>query len=98
MSSSTTTTDHTTIRKWAEARGGKPAAVKDTVSEESVGILRIDFPGGAGEDSLQEIDWDEFFEQFDASNLEFLYQEKTEDGCDSRFCKFISAADDKSKK
>ena len=40
MSEARTTTDHTTIRKWAEGRDGKPARVK-TGGEG--GILRIDF-------------------------------------------------------
>jgi hypothetical protein len=39
------TTDHTVIRKWAEARGGQPATVKGTESHGEAGFLRIDFPG-----------------------------------------------------
>lgn len=35
------TIHHDEIRRWAEARGGKPAVVKGT------DILRINFPGGA---------------------------------------------------
>ena len=34
--------------------------------------------------------WDTFFEIFDDSELEFLYQEKTKDGGTSRFNKFVS--------
>ena len=49
---SKTTTDHKTIKKWAEDRDGKPAKVKGTEnSDEGGGILRIYVPGGA-EDSL----------------------------------------------
>ena len=55
---SKTTTDHEVIRRWAEARDGKPASVKGTGSGEDAGILRIDFPGG-DEDSLEQIPWDE---------------------------------------
>jgi hypothetical protein len=89
MSESQTTTDHQKIREWAEARGGKPARVKDTGSGDDPGILRIDFPGGSGEDSLEEISWDEWFEAFEDNNLAFLYQEE-KDGQESRFSKLVS--------
>lgn len=84
MSESQTTTDHDEIRKWAEARDGHPARVK---TEGEGGILRIDF--GEPEDSLEEIDWDTFFEIFDENKLAFLYQDKTQDGGTSRFNKFV---------
>jgi hypothetical protein len=89
MSKTLTTTDHDTIRKWAEKRGGKPAAVKGS-DEKDAGILRIDFPGYSGADSLEEISWDEFFKKFDEKKLNFLYQEKTSEGKESRFNKFVS--------
>jgi hypothetical protein len=38
------TTDHATIRKWAESHGGKPAAVERTHSDDDVGLIRIMFP------------------------------------------------------
>jgi hypothetical protein len=34
------TTDHDEIRKWAEARGGKPAAVRTTLGRLSAGSTR----------------------------------------------------------
>lgn len=96
-----TTTDHKTIQKWTEARGGKPATVKRTGDDEHPGVLRIDFPGG-DEDSLEEISWNAFFEKFEESNLAFLYQEQTAGGEESRFFKLVSregkAEDDKPKK
>ena len=73
-SESHTTTDHDEIRKWAEQHGGQPAVVRGTDSSNTSGILRIDFPGGAGEDELQPIEWDEWFERFEKENLAFLYQ------------------------
>lgn len=88
---SKTTTNHDEIRKWVEERGGKPATVKGTGNKkDGIGILRIDFPGYSGEDSLQEIGWDEFFNAFDTNDLEFLYQNKTESGKKSHFNKFVS--------
>jgi hypothetical protein len=85
MSSSSTTTDHDEIREWAEARDGHPAMV-DT--EGKGGILRIDF--GKPEENLEAISWDEFFQIFDENKLAFLYQDKTADGKESRFNKFIN--------
>jgi len=83
------TTDHDKIRRWAEERGGRPATVSRTKSSGEAGVLRIDFEGYGGEDSLEEISWDEFFEKFDEKDLEFLYQDKTADGQPSRFFKFV---------
>ena len=85
------TTDHQTIQKWAEARGGQPATVRRTGDSADPGILRIDFPGGSGRDSLEPISWEEFFQKFDEKHLVFLYQDKTRDGEQSRFFKLISA-------
>ncbi|CAG5069329.1 hypothetical protein DYBT9623_02065 [Dyadobacter sp. CECT 9623] len=90
-SSTSSTTDHDEIRAWVEKRGGKPATVKGTGSKnDDTGILRIDFPGYSGGDSLEEISWEDFFEKFDESGLQFLYQEETSDGKESRFNKFVS--------
>lgn len=86
---SKTTTDHDTIRKWAEERGGKPASVKGTGGKDEAGVLRINFPGGA-EDSLEDISWEEFFEKFDEKKLAFLYQEETSGGKESRFFKLVN--------
>lgn len=89
---SKTTTDHEEIRRWVEERGGHPARVKDTESKNSPGLLRIDYPGYSGSDSLEAISWDEFFTGFDGNNLAFLYQEETKDGGQSRFSKLIDRA------
>jgi hypothetical protein len=88
--SSKTTTDHTKIRRWTEARGGCPAAVKTTGGKGDPGIIRIDFPGYSGRTSLRTISWDEFFEKFDESGLALVYQEKTPGGALSRFNKLVS--------
>jgi len=45
-------TDHETIRRWVEERGGWPARVKGTGNDDDPGLLRIDFPGFSGEKSL----------------------------------------------
>ena len=87
---SRTTTDHEEIRRWAEERGGRPATVKGTErGGEDAGILRINFPGTAADESLEDIDWDTFFNKFDDSNLAFVYQDETAEGEESRFGKFV---------
>lgn len=88
---SNTTQDHDFIREWAEKRGGKPAEVASTEQPDQPGILRLEFPGApnANDDALKEIEWDEFFEKFDRSGLEFLYQEETAEGELSNFNKLI---------
>ena len=78
-----TTTDHKTIRDWAEARGGHPARVKGTGAADDAGLLRLDF--GAPEESLEPITWEEFFDKFEQRGLALLY----EDEPDNRFSKLV---------
>lgn len=85
---SRTTTDHDTIREWAEARDGHPAHVPETSGSNDAGLLRIEFQEGS-DDDLEAISWDEFFDKFDEKNLAFLYQEETKDGGTSRFFKIV---------
>ncbi len=92
--SSKTTIDHDEIREWVEARGGHPATVKRTEKNGEPGILRIDFPGFSGEDTLEEISWDEFFDKFEESNLAFVYQEAKASGEPSTFSKLVRRPDD----
>lgn len=93
MSSAEKTTDHDTIRKWIEERKGRPSVVGSTAENgRKGGVLRIDF--GEKDEALEEIEWEEFFQIFDDSKLEFLHQDKTADGKQSRFNKFVSAGGD----
>ena len=88
MSTSDTTTDHDTIRSWAEERGGRPATVKGTESGgDDAGILRIDFQDP--DDRLEEISWEEWFEKFEAEKLAFLYQDEKKSGETSTFFKLV---------
>lgn len=84
------TTDHDTIKRWVEERDGYPATVEQSGEGGEPGVLRIDFPGYSGEEALERITWDEFFDKFEAENLAFLYQEELSDGEESRFFKFVS--------
>jgi hypothetical protein len=85
-----TTTDHEEIQRWAESRGAEPACVKGTGKSGDVGILRLDFPGYSGEESLQHISWDEWFNKFDEEGLALLLQEETAEGEESNFNKLVS--------
>jgi hypothetical protein len=90
-SESKTTTDHAEIRRWVEEHDGTPASVRGTESGgDGPGVLRIDFPGGAGEDQLEHISWDEWFEKFDGEDLAFLYQERKASGEDSTFFRLVN--------
>lgn len=90
-----TTTDHDTIRKWADKHDGKPAAVKSTHKGDDVGIVRIMFPKAphSEHDALVEITWDDFFEEFEKKDLALLYEP------DGMFSKLVSrdTAEDRKK-
>ena len=82
MASAKATTNHETIRRWAEERGGRPARVKAAAGKDDSGMLRLDF--GERDPSLEAISWDEFFEKFDESDVAFLYQDETPSEEESR--------------
>jgi hypothetical protein len=84
------TTDHDEIRRWAEARGAKPAAVRGTGGRGDPGIIRLDFPGYTGADKLEPISWDDWFRKFDQGGLALLHQERTAAGQLSNFNKLVS--------
>lgn len=78
------TTDHEEIRRWVEAKGACPARVKGTGRGSDPGILRIDFPGFSGVETLERIAWDRWFDAFDRNKLALVYQPNT------RFSKLVS--------
>jgi hypothetical protein len=78
------TADHEVIKRWAEERGAEPATVEGTEHGDHLGVLRFDFPGYGGQ-NLTHVSWDEWFETFDARNLNFIYQETKTDGSQSNF-------------
>jgi hypothetical protein len=82
---SKTITDHDEIRAWAEKHGAVPAAVERTHEDRGdVGIIRLMFPRAKQSEhgALVEISWDEFFAQFDESELALIVDE-------SNFNKFV---------
>lgn len=88
-SQSKTTTDHETIRRWAEQRGAVPSTVRRTRGQKNIGVIRLDFPGFSGEGALEPITWDQFFEEFDKQGLALVFQDKTASGRTSSFNRFV---------
>jgi ferritin-like metal-binding protein YciE len=87
---SRTLTDHNEIRQWAEERGAKPACVRGTGGKEDIGMLRLDFPGYSGAQSLESISWDDWLEKFDERRLSLLVQDETSAGEKSNFNKLVA--------
>lgn len=83
-------TDHEEIRQWAEERGAQPTCVRGTGGRGDTGMIRLDFPGYTGEQSLQPISWDDWFEKFDQHGLALIVQDKTGRGQKSNFNKLVS--------
>ncbi len=83
-------TDHDEIRKWAESRKAAPACVRGTGGKNDIGMLRLDFPGYSGQQSLEHIEWDEWFDKFDENGLALLVQDSTARGERSNFNKLVS--------
>jgi hypothetical protein len=88
-SQQTVTTEHDEIRRWAVERDGKPAHVRRTGDEQDPGVLRIEFPGGAADDELEQVDWDTWFEKFEQQQLAAILQERKADGESSTFVKLV---------
>ena len=91
MALSKTTQDHEEIRRWAEKRGAVPSEVAGTERKDQPGLLRFAFPRAKkrNDDNLTEISWEDFFEKFDKSDLQLVYQEKTASGRQSNFNKLV---------
>ncbi|MFC9897937.1 hypothetical protein ACFVMC_29960 [Nocardia sp. NPDC127579] len=78
------TRDHEVIRRWAEQRGARPATTPFSETNGRLGNLRFDFPGYGGA-ILQPVEWERWFDTFDARHFRFLYQERRPDGSRSNF-------------
>ena len=53
-------------------------------------MIRLDFPGFSGGESLEAVSWDEWFRAFDENNLALLVQDETAGGEQSNFNKLVS--------
>lgn len=89
MSRTRATTDHDEIRRWAEARGGRPArAVGIEKDDDDFCVLRIEFDDAT--ETLEPATWDAWFEAFDEEGLALVYQEENAEGETSRFNKLVA--------
>lgn len=52
-------------------------------------MIRLDFPGFSGEQSLQPIEWEEWLQKFDENGLALLVQDQTARGQRSNFNKLV---------
>ena len=89
-SKSRTLTNHDEIRRWAEERNALPACVRRTGDNGDIGVLRLDFPGYSGAQTLEHVDWDEWLDKFDERGLALLVQDQTAGGQRSNFNKLVS--------
>ena len=76
-------TDHDEIRTWVEEGGGQPGKMAETE------LLTVYF--GQPESDIAPLEWEEFFEIFDRSNLAFMYEDRSA-GDTSSFFEFIDRA------
>ena len=86
-----TTRDHDEIREWATTHRGVPARVRDIRSVGGTGMLRIDFDG-AIDGGLEHITWDEWFQNFERSELALVYEAEKSDASRT-FAKVVPAPD-----
>jgi hypothetical protein len=85
--------DHGEIRRWTEERRGRAASVRKTGGrggQNDIGMLTLDMPGFAGEESLRALSWEEWFRQFDRNNLALVVQDEAASGQKSNFNKLVS--------
>jgi hypothetical protein len=72
-----TLTDHETIRRWAEARGARPARMRKAGRATPTTIpddICLAIPGTSPEGDLEPISWHEWFRKFDDNALALLIE------------------------
>jgi hypothetical protein len=74
-SSAKSLTDPEESRQCVDEPGATPAREQEPGSDTHAGLIRFDFPGHIGEQSLEAIGWDEWFKKFKESNLALLVQD-----------------------
>jgi hypothetical protein len=84
--SAKTTTNHDEIRSFIESRGGRPAVVRGTSDTSGQAVLKIDLMGDEG---LEHLAWDEFFQLFDKNNLALRYKEQSVEGKAANMFEFV---------
>ena len=70
-------TDHETIRRWAEARGAKPARVnpgREATLSYTDDPICLQIPGASADGVCELITWHEWFRKFDEHDLALLIE------------------------
>lgn len=68
------TTDHDEIRHWVESVGGRPVQVRLAASTGPVGVPALDVPGRRTGGDVENITWDDWFDEFERAGLALLYE------------------------
>ena len=81
------TTDHRQIRRWASSRGAQPVRLLGATADVALTLPdeRLDLPA-------RPVGWREFFAEFEARRLAFLYQKRSADGSKSAFNQLVPRA------
>lgn len=66
------THNHEEIRRWVRQRGGRPAKRRDAPDADAGDVLAVSFPD-TDDESLDPIEWEEFFERFESGGLAFAH-------------------------
>jgi hypothetical protein len=83
------------IKQLVGAGGGCLAVVRNTARGERIGVLPIGSSNYWGEEILEIITWEDFFEQFEDRRLSLFYEIKIREGDEIQFCKLVSGEDRK---
>lgn len=78
-----TTIDHDEIKEWAETRKARPVQVIRYRDETVPERVRFRFPEDKYPDE-EDLSWDEFFEIFDHSRLEFVFEDIADEAVEDR--------------
>ncbi|MGB3802247.1 MAG: hypothetical protein WA952_20665 [Lewinella sp.] len=73
MATNATTTEHDTIRQWAETHNGVPGVVEEATTANDSRPLAIIWPENRNDEKLREISWDTFFDHFELRQLALAY-------------------------
>lgn len=82
------TTDHRSIRHWAEDHKGRPVAVKYAGTDPAA-TLRFEFGDRRVDPDVDELTWADFFERFEDLRLAFVHERPGPNGARGEFHKFV---------
>ncbi|MFC7045198.1 hypothetical protein ACFQH6_07055 [Halobacteriaceae archaeon GCM10025711] len=83
------TTNHALIRNWVDDHDGYPAHRAKSEGQGDSGLLRLGFRAVDDQESLTEITWDQFFEEFEAESLVFVYHDDVPDHAADEYTKLV---------